>query len=31
VKLKVVSADEIESAAHDAYLQGLGDIGKSSW
>ncbi|MDG1821476.1 MAG: DNA polymerase III subunit epsilon [Methylophilaceae bacterium] len=31
VKLKVVSADEVESAAHDAYLQGLGDIGKSSW
>ncbi len=31
MKLKVVSADEVESAAHDAYLQGLGDIGKSSW
>ncbi|HIE91077.1 MAG: DNA polymerase III subunit epsilon [Methylophilaceae bacterium] len=31
VKLRVLMADEAESAAHDAYLAGLGDIEKSSW
>ncbi len=31
VKLRVLMADEAESATHDAYLAGLGNIEKSSW
>jgi len=31
VALQVLMADEEECAAHDAYLAGLGDTGKSSW
>jgi hypothetical protein len=31
VKLKVLMADEVERAAHVAYLAGLGDAEKPSW
>ncbi len=31
VKLKVLLADDVERAAHDAYLAGLGDVEKPVW